>query len=213
MDLPSLLLACSVHADDLLLESIAYVHGRGNPYAITDAGSVAARNQDEGPTLTPSSAKAAREIVLEMLADGGAPVIGILPARPEWAGEFGKAIGDLFDPCTNVAVASAKISEFDYGCHARGRAASSRARRTCTLTRYGSSLGLPALRQVVMADLTLPSAFEVESPDLSPVLASLPFPARAGSGLFFQLAPSAPAVSVRPHAPSLLPVEEHEVMP
>lgn len=212
MDLPSLLLACSVHADDRLLEAIVYVHGRGNPYAITHVGSAASRNQDEEPTLTPSSAKAAREIVLETLAAGGEPVIGLLPARPGWAEEFAKTVGDLFDPCTNVAVASAKISEFDHGCRARGRAASSKARRACTLARYGSSLGLPALRQVVMADLTLPSAFEVESSVVSPVLATLPFP-ETGAGLFFQLAPASPALPLSKQPPSLLPRQLGEWAP
>lgn len=190
-----MLLACSVHPDDRLLQSIAYVHGRGNPYAVTGMG---LDQEDASAMAAPSSADVARAVVHRILFTGGEPAVGLLPVRLDWAEQFGKSPGDVLEPCGNVAIASAKISEFDHACRSKGPRSSAAARRTCTLGRYGASLGLPALMRAVMADLTLPSAFEVETADLSSLLAALPFPTDASPGLFFPVASAPRALSLQP---------------
>jgi hypothetical protein len=197
VDIAALLLACSVHADDALLLSIAYVQGKGSPYAVTDV-SLQHLEQDDalGIELTPSSAKASREAVARILAISGEPVLGLLPVRPEWANELGKSLDDMFDACSNIAIASAKLSELDYGCRAKGLRFDAPARRACTLDHYGTSLGLPALRQAVLADLLLPSPFPSNDDVGAPaVVIAVPH----ASGLFFAAAPVPSTQSISPN--------------
>lgn len=189
MSIPALLLACSVHADDALLLSIAYVHSRGNPYAVVDVSLDAVeRDDDIGDPV------AAKTAVAGILAMGGEPVLGLLPVRLEWAVEFGKTLDDLLAPCGNIAIASAKLSEFDYACRSRGSQTGSR-RRSCTLDLYGRRLGLLALRRAVEADLTLGQPFSGGSVEL--IRDSVP----EEGDLFFPTAPLPPAAAWLPKAP------------
>src|SRR5881394_3923497 len=131
MDLSALLLACSMHADDRLLESIVFFHSRGNLYAVTDVAFATLDGELRAPWPSPSSLPEARATVARILASGGEPVVGVLPVRLEWATEFGKSSDELFDGCTNVALASAKLSEFDYQCRSLGPNIEARSRRAC----------------------------------------------------------------------------------
>jgi len=197
MDITALLLACSVHADDALLLSIAYVHSRGSPYAVVDVGLNAVDRDDAlgVDSAAISSAAAARAAVGRILAIGGEPVLGLLPVRPEWASEFGKTLDNLLDPCGDMAIASAKLSEFDYACRSRGSQRGVQ-RRGCTLDLYGRHLGLPALRQAVLADLTLPNPFPSDSVEATNSPSAIAEP--AGGELFFPTAPLAPAAALLP---------------
>jgi hypothetical protein len=174
MDLASVLLACSLHQDDSLLLAVAYAHSQGNPYAVTNVNLSVLDSQDEPQSLLnpPLSLEAARVETGRIIVAGGDPIVGLLPARLAWAHELGKQSDDLFEPCANVAVVSAKISEFDYQCRHRHRSANARPRRTCTLQRYADSLGLGGLDEVVLA-LLVP----VKAPEsISRALASTKFP-------------------------------------
>jgi hypothetical protein len=194
VDITALLLACSVHPDEALLSAIAHVHGRGNPYAVIDVSGVMV-DQDEHGLATASSPKAARAAVERIIGKGGEPVLGLLPVRPEWAIDFGKTL----DPCTDIAVGSAKLSELDSACRTRGREQAAE-RRSCTLDLYGRSLGLPALQRAVLADLSVPSPFQHDGSDVG----SLPSPLAptASSELFFTI-PSAPAPAWSNDVPAL----------
>jgi hypothetical protein len=192
VNIAALIFACSVHADDALLLSLAYVHGRGNPYSVLDVQR-RGPEEDEAGDMLASSSSAARAAVERILAAGGEPVLGLLPARPDWALEFGKTLEDLFDPCGNIEIASAKLSEFDYACRDRGSLRSSQ-RRSCTLDRYGESLGLPALGRAVLCDLTMPSAFPSPQLEMNESM-RLERALGGNSGLFFATRPLEPALS------------------
>jgi hypothetical protein len=149
------LLACSLHPDDALLSSVVDAFSHQNPFTVTNVAMMSLdprddRLQDES---APATVAEAREVVQRLLAAGGQPVIGLLPARPEWALELGKPADALFDACSNVEVASAKLSEFDYACRTLGPTPTAARRRVCALDRYGAALGLPALRRLVVLDL------------------------------------------------------------
>lgn len=147
MPLTELLLACSLHADQRLLEAIVDVYSAGNPSTVVDVGISALEGQDQPLAVLDGtrSSGSARADAFRMLAQGGDPLFGLLPVRPAWAREFGKSVDDLFEPCANVAVASAKISEFDYACRSHGPRPTSLRRRACTLRGYAGSVALPAL--------------------------------------------------------------------
>ena len=111
--------------------------------------------------------------------------MGLLPVRPSWGEEFGKRLDELFHPCTNVAVASAKISEFDYACRSRGTQQAV-GRRACVLQRYAASLALPALPRAVLADMAVAARFTC----CEAFVASMP----ANPGLFFGTSSSSTSV-------------------
>jgi hypothetical protein len=197
VNISALLLACSVHADDALLLSLAYVYGRGNPHAVVDVSVDAVEDRDAIFAIeeAPSSPAAARAAVGRILANGGEPVVGLLPVRPDWASEFGKTLDDVLNPCGAIAIASAKLSEFDYACRGRGLQRSLQ-RRGCALDLYGRHIGLPALRQAVLADLTLTNPFPSDSSAASDTPALLAAP--VGGEVFFPAAALSPAAVPSP---------------
>lgn len=148
----ALLVSCSVHPDEPLLSGIVAAFSGGSPFAVTDVGV-----QDDQDAFVrgadPQSRAEAEAEIVRIRAAGGSLVLGLLPLRPDWLEYFGRPLEASFEPCTAIGVASAKISEFDHQCRQRGIRATA-PRRACTLERYGASLGLPALRPVVMASLT-----------------------------------------------------------
>jgi hypothetical protein len=203
VDVSALLMACSVQVDDTLLASIAYVNGRGRSQQVVDVnpqtcGRSDARNDFAAPS------ESTRAAVIRILSIGGEPVFGVLPVRHEWASELGRALDDLFDPCTAIAIASSKIADLDYSCRSRGVPRSS-ARRSCILEAYGRSLLLPGLRRAVLADLTLDAPPTTElGPSLE--LAATVAPSNStSSALFFALRPLAPAVELPLDSPPHLP--------
>jgi hypothetical protein len=191
MDIAALLLACSVHADDALQLSIASVFSRGEPYVVLDVRWRSDAPEEAG-AVVPSTPAATRSAVERITAAGGEPVLGLLPIRPSWALEFGKTLDEALQPCSSVAIGSARLSEFDYACRSRGPTRSG-ARRNCTLDRYGKSLSLPGLRRAVLSDLTLPSPFpDPHGEQYETTVNASTSPPSAGSGLFFAPLPVAP---------------------
>jgi hypothetical protein len=151
--LGALLLACSLHFDDPLLVAVAEAFSAGSPFVVVNVAPSLSQDDHAVEATTIDRAAADRELA-RVLRLGGEPVVGILPLRLEWLTDFGKTQSSAFDPCVAIEVASAKLSEFDYLCRARGARAEAPARRACTLERYGASLALPGLRPWVLASLT-----------------------------------------------------------
>jgi hypothetical protein len=152
MDLLSAVLACSLHADSNVVAAIAIASSHGNPYAVLDA------NAEQGyedigidePRPAKSVIGSADEGLVEatrISAQGGAPLLGLLAVPPGWAAMFQRSVRDLFDPCINIAVASAMLSNFEYECGAR-------ASRRCVLRKYGQAVGLRFLVDEVFAELS-----------------------------------------------------------
>jgi len=200
MDIAALLLACSVHPDDSLLSSIAYVYSRESRYAVVDVRLHDLDQDAPGRVMDPGSPAAARAVIDRIAAAGGEPVFGLLPVRVEWLSEFGKTLDDALQPCGSIELASAKISEFDYACRSSG--VQPVQRRSCTLDLYGRALHLPALRHAVLADLSLPSPFPG---DTSHAEATGPEAPTSG-GLFFTSGLLGPPPSPPTNSPSLPPV-------
>jgi hypothetical protein len=201
MGLAALLLACSLHPDDALLEAIISAYSDGNAYAVINVDFSVLDSQDEPLSMmdAPRSREAARAEMARIVAAGGEPVLGLLPVRPAWGEEFGKSTDELFQPCPNIAVASAKLSEFDYQCRAHAPRQTGAARRACTLERYGSSLGLAGLRSVIIPRLTRGTATSAAmrtSPDASVLLP------RSDAGIFFSAAQPARPFPRHSDAPS-----------
>jgi hypothetical protein len=152
MDLLSAVLACSLHADPNAVAAIAMAYGHGNPYAVIDAN--AAEDEYDGMVADDRPVERLISSVDEGLAaatriseQGGAPLVGLLPIPPAWAAVFQRPVAELFDPCINIAIASAMLSNFEYECGGR-------ASRRCVLRKYGEAVGLPLFAETVSAELS-----------------------------------------------------------
>jgi hypothetical protein len=164
MDLLTTILSCSLYlADDDLVRAIAQSTSDANPNFVVDA-SVDWTEVDPPPIPRTSADALARTKTI--LAKGGRPLLGLMQVPPASLSAFGREVARAFDPCTNVAVGTAMLSQFDFECAAgtipttdlnqapktRGspptRASSavahpaSAVHRLCVLRRYESAIGL-----------------------------------------------------------------------
>jgi hypothetical protein len=150
MDLLTTVLTCSLFlGDDPLVRAIAESNSQSNPYFVLDA-SVDLTEVD--PPVPPKTLEAAVARAEDVAAKGGRPLVGLMQLPPAWMSAFGRDLRDAFDPCTNVAIGSAMLSQFDYECDAEGApkpgARAQRAhtavaaRRSCILHKYQDAIGL-----------------------------------------------------------------------
>ena len=203
MDVLTTILTCSLYlADDDLVRAIATSTSESNPYFVIDT-SVDWTQVD--PPSTPKSTAEAVARVSDILSKGGRPLLGLLEVPPGWMSAFGRDLGAAFDPCTNIAVGTAMLSEFDFECSAEGakktarsRAAApspsgarSAARRRCVLGRYEAAIGSPDFAMTTTLELRSqrPAHPSVEA---SPIFAPTRAPSWGPDELFVSPSPSLP---------------------
>jgi hypothetical protein len=155
MDLLSAVLACSLYADPNLVAAMAVAHSHGNPYTVLDASAAVQAYEDlpaqegAGPEPTITSVGDGIAAIERISAQGGAPLVGLLPVPQGWAALFQRSVAELFDPCVNIAIASAMLSNFEYECGAR-------ASRGCAMRKYAQAVGLESLADAVTSELSSP---------------------------------------------------------
>ncbi len=177
--LVALILACSLHFDDHLVEALARKLSMSNQLFV---GDFATLDTFESVRSVPDG----RQVVDRITARGGRPAIGYMAVPVEWAARFGRPIDDLFDGCTNIAVATAMLSEYARACsagvarpselHRRPRRTErhpTRSLRYCVLRRLEIDLNV-----VGIADHVLPEIAKLEGappdPDVDPLSARSP---------------------------------------
>jgi hypothetical protein len=179
MDVLAAILTCSLYADDALVRAIVD-NAHDNPLSIftperdPDTGSLSSAPQ----TLDEATAQ-----LREITAHGGRPLVGLMQVPVAWASTFGRDPKELFDPCINVSIGTAMLSEFDYVCakpsgfvaSAKNSAKPLSARRACNLRHYAEAIHMSELRDVVTlslryqhGDLTAPSDVPIVAPVRNP---------------------------------------------
>jgi hypothetical protein len=73
----------------------------------------------------------------------GVVLVGLLPVPRTWAAMYQQQEESLLDPCTNVSIASAQLSEFEESCARQGDPTE------CALQRYADAAGAPLLVEAV----------------------------------------------------------------
>ena len=169
MDVLAIILACSLHPDDALVRTLVDVQSSGNIYFVGDLTTLKTNDALK-------SADAALQYAESLRQHGGRPAVGLLGVPLAWAGRYGRAPIELFDACTNVAIATAAFAEYRDRCSSRGSLARHRNRgpgrrrrhsltdgaalRFCIVSRFARDLGLataPASTlQRLIADLGAP---------------------------------------------------------
>jgi len=161
MDILAVVLACSLYPDDELIRVLAQIQSNDNILFVGDLSTLET-NDHLG------SREEALRTALAIERRGGVPAVGLLGVPLEWASRFGRERGELFDACTNVAVASATFVEYAEQCssgaslraeghrkslrhrHRPMAAVQSRRRRECVLEQFGHALGLQGAPKVVL---------------------------------------------------------------
>ena len=105
----ALILSCSVHYDDQLVEALAAKLSINNQYFVGDLSTL--NTYDNAHSVTE-----AHQLVDKILAAGGRPAVGYLSVPVSWAARFGRTPDDLFDGCVNFGVATAMLSEYAHAC-------------------------------------------------------------------------------------------------
>jgi hypothetical protein len=166
MDVLTMILACSLYPDDQLVRVLVDVAGRDNPYFVGDAKRLDTYERA-------SSLEEGLKIIQEIARKGGRPAVGLMGIPISWAGRFGVRDAALFDPCTNIAVGTAMLSQFVQECRLRAsrkrrfrshrspRPIGDEMLRPCVLQRFGDELGIAGFFQAVMREISERSAPDV----------------------------------------------------
>ncbi|MGA7122967.1 MAG: hypothetical protein WBY94_22890, partial [Polyangiaceae bacterium] len=113
MDLLATILTCSLYAsDDAVVRAIAEGPSAKNPYFVVNTAAPA----DDTVSPAPKTEKEAVLRSRELIAEGGKLLLGLLEVPPSWVDAFGRPLASAFDPCVNIAIGTAMLSEFDSQC-------------------------------------------------------------------------------------------------
>jgi hypothetical protein len=107
--LVALILSCSLHPDDNLVQGLAYRMSVANQFFVGDLSNLNTYDSAK------STAEAMR-IANAIKTAGGRPAVGLMAVPLDWAARFGRAPEDLFDGCTNISIGTAMLSDFNRLC-------------------------------------------------------------------------------------------------
>jgi hypothetical protein len=202
MDLLATILTCSLYAsDDAVVRAIAEGPSGNNPYFLVNTAAPA-----DGLVAPPATEREALSRSQDLIAQGGRPVLGLLEVPPSWIDAFGQSLESAFDPCVNVAIGTAMLSEFDAECASkvaprteRGRMLQRTNRRVCVLRKYEVAIGVADFADAIQLELSVqqPASGSIEdAPIFAPPAARSWGPDRLLVPLPVALAPPAPRPAV-----------------
>jgi hypothetical protein len=167
MDLLATILTCSLYAsDDAVVRAIAEGPSDRNPYFVVNTAAPA-----DSADLPPSTLAEAVARSRGLIAQGGRPVLGLLEVPPAWIDAFGQSLEGAFDPCTNIAIGTAMLSEFDAECASkvaprgeRSRLLERTNRRVCVLRKYEAAIGVADFADAILLELSVqqPASASIE---------------------------------------------------
>lgn len=162
MDLLTIILACSLHPDDQLVEAFIRKVSDANPLFLGDFVTLATHDD-----LT--TADQALELATVIAEKGGRPALGLMAIPVSWAARFNREPADLLDACTNISIGTAMMASFAAECgrHLRRRPhrmASKHATRptlvamrACVLQGFDREVGVRGFTQILTEIPLLPA--------------------------------------------------------
>jgi hypothetical protein len=205
MDLLATILTCSLYAsDDAVVRAIAEGPSAKNPYFVVNTAAPA----DDGAAPPPKTEKEAVFRSQELIAEGGRLLLGLLEVPLSWVDAFGRPLASAFDPCINIAIGTAMLSEFDSQCADKVPPRTSRARmlertnrRVCVLRKYEAAIGAADFADAILLELSVqkPAGGSLEeAPIFAPPSARTWGPDRLLVHLPIALSPPAPRPAALP---------------
>ncbi len=187
MDLLTVILACSLHPDDRLVEAFVRKLSDANPLFVGDFVSLATHDDLASP-------EQALELARSIADKGGRPGLGLMAIPMTWAARFNREPADLLDPCTNISIGTAMMASFAADCagsrqHAKARRGPARPLsrrklgpvRGCILGGFERDIGVRGFTHIIAEiprlpvrdlDADLPpersSVFERDAPEARP---------------------------------------------
>ena len=176
MDLLTIILACSLHPDDQLVEAFIRKVSDANPLFLGDFVTLVTHDD-----LT--SADQVLELAKAISEKGGRPGLGLMAIPISWASRFNRDPKDLLDACTNISIGTAMMASFATECgpHLRARLRRSASKhasrrrlvavRACVLEGFDREIGVQGFTGILTEIPRLP-ARDPDS-DLPPERSSL----------------------------------------
>ena len=161
MDILTVILACSLHPDDQLVEAFIRKVSDANPLFLGDFVTLATHDD-----LT--SSDRVLELAATISEKGGRPALGLMAIPISWAARFNRQPADLLDACTNISIGTAMKASFASECapHAgrRSRRMASKdsrrrrleAARACVLKGFDRETGIQGFTQILSEIPRLP---------------------------------------------------------
>jgi hypothetical protein len=177
MDILAIILACSLHADDRLVRTLVDVQSSGNPYFVGDLRTLKTYDSLRSP-------EDALRVADDIRRHGGRPAVGLLGVPLDWATRYDRPARALFDACTNVAIGTAALADYDAKCsgHRKTHLGSHRhqppdydRRRYCVVTEFARDLGVRVAAPVILQSLLEHAATVPDSSSDPPPERSEPF--------------------------------------
>lgn len=106
MDLITLVLACSVYADNSIPYAMIQTGSKNNPLVVT-TNHVSEQFKTESKAI---------RYVQKQISQGTKVEIGLMQIPSEWLAEFGAHEADLFGPCKNLVVATEIMNTLRFQC-------------------------------------------------------------------------------------------------
>lgn len=126
MDLVTLILACSLYADNSIPYAMIQTGAENNPLAVTSDAS----------SKTFKTVPAAVQYVQNQMAQGKTLDIGLMQIPSLWLSEIATHTSDLFRPCKNLVVATQILEKSRLQCQSIASNNPSTDIQACTLSLY-----------------------------------------------------------------------------
>jgi hypothetical protein len=208
VDILTVILACSLHPDDQLVEAFIRKVSDANPLFFGDFVTLATHDDLTSPDQV-------LELAATISEKGGRPALGLMAIPLSWAARFNRQPADLLDACTNISIGTAMMASFATECAPRAgrpshRTASKKSRRrrleatrVCVLEGFDRETGIRGFTQILSEIPRLP----IRDPDSD-------LPAER-SNVFDQDAPTVhPQIPIDPPLPNVAaPVQAQPTQP
>jgi hypothetical protein len=188
--LTAAIVACSLYFDEALVRALVEGQSQGAQYFVGDLSDL---KSSSAPDL-----RAARALFSAVERRGHRPALGLMGVPIDWSAALSRTPADLWNPCINISIGTAKLSDFDYACRqSRAHARSQLASRECVVRHYADALGLPSRQQSLFVRAILQMARRFKR---HPLKLSAEEPTAPSTDLFFGSPNQAPA-ALPPFAP------------
>jgi hypothetical protein len=171
VDLLTIILACSLHPDDKLVEAFIRKVTDANPLFLGDFVTLETHDDLKSPDQV-------MELATTIAHKGGRPALGLMAIPISWAARFNREPADLLDACTNISIGTAMMASFAAECGPHPRRRPHRmaskhaprpnlvALRVCVLQGFDREFGVRGFTHI-LAEIPLLPARDPDS-DLPP---------------------------------------------
>jgi hypothetical protein len=126
MDLVTLVLACSLYANNTIPYAMIQTGSENNPLRVTSGGETK-HFKTESEAITYTQTK---------IAQGKTVDIGLMQVSSQWLPEIGAHAADLFRPCKNVVIATQIMNTLQLKCQSLAEHNPTLNKQACMLSLY-----------------------------------------------------------------------------